>query len=109
MNVKKACVNKMISMKRTILSIFALLCPFIVATAQSYDEIVQEILDYQKCFDKNSHGLRDDSYDADGKTVNYKAAVNFQTANFFLSDTEYETEGLPSIESVHNWLRTEDN
>lgn len=99
----------MITMKRTALLIWALLCPLVTTTAQSYDEIVQEILDYQKCFDKNSHGLRDDSYDADGKTVNYKAAVNFQTANFFLSDTEYEMEGLPSIESVHNWLRTEDN
>lgn len=72
----------MISMKRTILSIFALLCPFIVATAQSYDEIVREILDYQKCFDKNSHGLRDDSYDADGKTVNYKAPSIFKQPIF---------------------------
>lgn len=110
LNVKTTtCVNKMIAMKRIILSILTMLCPFIVATAQSYDEMVREILDYQKCFDKNSHGLQDDSYDTDGRTVNYKAAVNFQTANFFLSDTEYETEGLPSIESVHNWLRTEDN
>ena len=96
-------------MKRTALLIWALLCPLVTTTAQSYDEMVQEILDYQKCFDKNSHGLQDDSYDADGRTVNYKAAVNFQKANFFISDTEYETEGLPSIESVHNWLRTDDN
>ncbi len=80
-----------------------------IGYAQSYDEVVREIMSYQECFNGHSHGLREDSYYVDGKVVKFKSAANFSTANFFVSDTEYETAGLPGIETVQNWLRPEDN
>ena len=98
-------------MKKIEMLAFAIIVSSIstLAYAQNYDEVISEIMSYQECFNGHSHGLQEDSYYVDGKVVKFKSAANFSTANFFVSDTEYETEGLPSIDAVQNWLRLEDN
>ncbi|MGM9763660.1 MAG: hypothetical protein ACI3ZQ_06540 [Candidatus Cryptobacteroides sp.] len=78
--------------------------------AQTYDEIIQEILSYQECFDGWNRDLHNESIEIDGKPVKYCSAENFTNANFFISDTEYEEiDGMPSINEVYNMFREIDN
>ncbi len=81
--------------------LFSVLFSFIGGYAQTEEELRQEILKYQKCYNSWSIPLSDSQSTIKGKKIDYTQEVNYRKATFLIADKNAEKDLPASIEQIN--------